>query len=176
MCLSSQVFFFLRNLRFQYLSHNNLTSVGARQFSASPRLEEITLSSNLIDAVATDAFHGLTRLRSVRFDDNRLSTIDGCLVAGLLLLDTLTEFGLVGNPLQCTCDRMWWLRALTSLKTMTTKVTLTGDCRGGPDAVRGVTLLQFYDGTTCAGRGGAVTSLQPQQQQQQDYVVHCTGI
>ena len=158
----------MRDLRHLDLSHNNLTSLSSRQFSSCSRLAEISLASNLIDNVSADAFFGLNRLRSVRLDDNRLSSIDQCLAVGLLMSGTLDQFALGGNPLRCSCDLMWWVRAFVTSSKM---AALSGECR---DAVTGsvTSLVQFNNASSCDQTGSAtMTSLYD------EYDVHCrTGL
>ncbi|XP_061813265.1 leucine-rich repeat and immunoglobulin-like domain-containing nogo receptor-interacting protein 1 [Nerophis lumbriciformis] len=65
------------------LSYNKIRTVGRRQFSGLPQLQELDLSDNLISMIEVDAFQGLQILRTLRIKNNRLKIIPVGVFSGL---------------------------------------------------------------------------------------------
>ncbi|TNN40131.1 Leucine-rich repeat and immunoglobulin-like domain-containing nogo receptor-interacting protein 1 [Liparis tanakae] len=71
------------------LSHNQIRTVGRRQFSGLPRLQELDLSHNAISSVEAEAFQGLPGLRTLRINGNRLKLLPLGAFSGLAALRLL---------------------------------------------------------------------------------------
>ncbi|XP_056261883.1 leucine-rich repeat and immunoglobulin-like domain-containing nogo receptor-interacting protein 4b isoform X2 [Pseudoliparis swirei] len=65
------------------LSRNKIKTVGRRQFSGLPRLQELDLSDNVISVIEVEAFQGLQNLRTLRIKNNRLKIIPVGVFSGL---------------------------------------------------------------------------------------------
>uniref|UniRef100_A0A671VKX4 Leucine rich repeat and Ig domain containing 4b n=1 Tax=Sparus aurata TaxID=8175 RepID=A0A671VKX4_SPAAU len=65
------------------LSHNKIKTVGRRQFSGLPQLQDLDLSDNMISMIEVEAFQGLQNLRTLRIKNNRLKIIPVGVFSGL---------------------------------------------------------------------------------------------
>lgn len=68
------------------LSQNKIKTVGRRQFSGLPQLQDLDLSDNLISMMEVEAFQGLQTLRTLRIKNNRLKIIPVGVFSGLSAL------------------------------------------------------------------------------------------
>ncbi|KAF3692404.1 Leucine-rich repeat and immunoglobulin-like domain-containing nogo receptor-interacting protein 1 [Channa argus] len=65
------------------LSQNKIKTVGRRQFSGLPQLQELDLSDNIISMIEVEAFQGLQSLRTLRIKNNRLKIMPVGVFSGL---------------------------------------------------------------------------------------------
>ncbi|XP_075885613.1 leucine-rich repeat and immunoglobulin-like domain-containing nogo receptor-interacting protein 4b [Nelusetta ayraudi] len=95
------------------LSHNKIKTVGRRQFSSLPQLQELDLSDNLISMIEVEAFQGLQGLRTLRINNNRLKILPVGVFAGL---SALRHLDLSQNEILVFLD--FTFRELSSLQTL----------------------------------------------------------
>ncbi|XP_038138405.1 leucine-rich repeat and immunoglobulin-like domain-containing nogo receptor-interacting protein 4b [Cyprinodon tularosa] len=65
------------------LSRNRIKTVGRRQFTGLPQLQELDLSDNIISMIEVEAFLGLRNLRTLRIKNNRLKILPVGVFSGL---------------------------------------------------------------------------------------------
>ncbi|KAM3873188.1 leucine-rich repeat and immunoglobulin-like domain-containing nogo receptor-interacting protein 4b [Diretmus argenteus] len=95
------------------LSRNKLKTLGRRQFSGLPQLQELDLSDNIISMIEVEAFQGLQNLRTLRIKNNRLKIIPVGVFSGL---PSLRFLDLSENEILVFLD--YTFREMVSLQTL----------------------------------------------------------
>ncbi|PAA68705.1 hypothetical protein BOX15_Mlig015930g2 [Macrostomum lignano] len=97
-----------QQLRRLLLDYNVITNVPDFQFAWS-RLDLLSLRNNKIVELNSASLYGLAPNAIVQLQDNSLSSLDNCTLAGLT---SLSKIGLAGNPWRCDCALVWLLNRM----------------------------------------------------------------
>ncbi|XP_067935519.1 carboxypeptidase N subunit 2-like [Watersipora subatra] len=111
--LSSNFTAKMKNLKYFYVAHNNLTSIDLQSFHLNIMIETLDLRANFIQSFSPTVVERLENLKKLLLEDNVITSIDQDLLP-ILKRSSLKDFGIVGNPLSCDCDQEFFQKWLNS--------------------------------------------------------------
>lgn len=126
--LSSDKFFYARNLNSLVLNSNSIRRINAAVFSTAPYMAFLVLSDNILEEIEDNAFYGMSQLEELRLERNKLRALRRFTFSGaenLQILDVQT------NEIELIEDGALDLPMLTQLHLGRNKIKiLPGDLCG----------------------------------------------
>lgn len=105
----------LHRLRHLDLRSNNITVLPEDAFSGyGDSITFLNLQKNGISVLPASAFENLNSLETLNIQNNKLTRIPEEVMEPII--DTLRVVDIVDNPLQCSCELIWFPELLQSLK------------------------------------------------------------
>ena len=101
----AEIFKNLTNLEFLSLQRCGIKDIPLTLFHKLTNLRDLYLGKNGISSWKADVFKHLTNLQNLRLNNNRISTINK---TSLMWLKSLEILGLSYNPLDCSCNNLWF--------------------------------------------------------------------
>ena len=117
--LSKQAFARMYALKVLHLVGNNFTTVTAEHFQNNLLLEVLDLRGNFIRSFPASIVTNLKNMSQLLLDDNRITKITFELVKYFESVNgTMKVFGLIGNPLLCSCSQVFlqrWIKSTSNI-------------------------------------------------------------
>nr|AGJ51110.1 variable lymphocyte receptor C [Petromyzon marinus] len=129
------VFDQLKNLNELHLSINKLKSLPPRVFDSLTKLTTLSLSTNQLQSIPAGVFDKLTNLNRLDLDTNQLQSVPNGAFDSLTNLETMN---LLGNPWDCACSDIIYLRNFIAKNTDKIAGMESAQCNGTSTAVKDV--------------------------------------